>query len=312
MRRVAVQIRSENYIGVLQTMYLIDDQDNIVDAECSLALLEGAPCIVVESSGGANPNRGVTRRNPDYNKLLNLIFARLAKSNTRITRLVLDSSKVASVPIGDRIAVLDQPYPVDLSLVDVDEFRRMVGRIIAAMHQDPTAKMGGNAQKRIRICLDQVVQPDQLIRSTKSGRLADLIPDYAPGLNETEREYLSTARMGQGRFRQDLLQMYRETCPITGIANPELLLASHIKPWKACRNIERLDVHNGILLSALFDRMFDRGLITFGENGRLIASPRLSIADRTRCDLGEAIAIRLSEQSLRYMEYHRAFEFKNT
>lgn len=80
-------------------MYLRDDNNEIIDAECSFDLFVGAPCVVVESSGGANPARGVKRRNPDYNKLLGLLFYRLAKTGAKITRVVLDSSKVSGLPV---------------------------------------------------------------------------------------------------------------------------------------------------------------------------------------------------------------------
>ena len=107
------------------------------------------------------------------------------------------------------------------------------------------------------------------------------------------------------------MNAYRGACPVTGITNPQLLIASHIKPWKACTNAERLDPQNGILLSALFDRLFDRGFITFGEHGNLIISPVLSLEDSERCGLTIARALELSERSRNYMQYHRAIEFRS-
>ena len=66
-------------------------------------------------------------------------------------------------------------------------------------------------------------------------------------------------------------------CPLTGISDPALLRASHIKPWKSCEDdAERLDVHNGLLLSALWDAAFDRGLVTFDDGGHPQLSPQLS------------------------------------
>ena len=126
-------------------MFLLDDENELVDAEFSLDLLEESPCIVIESSGGANSARGIKRRNPDYNKLLNLLFRRLAASGIQITRVVLDSSKVSSIPVAERIAILDRSYPVDLRSIDIEDFRRMLQREIASMHRDPSAKKGGNA-----------------------------------------------------------------------------------------------------------------------------------------------------------------------
>ena len=293
-------------------MYLFDDKKELVDAEFSLDHVDAEHCIVVESSGGSNPARGVKRRNPEYNKLLSILLSRLAQSKVRITRVVLDSAQVATVPVHDRIAELDTPYPVDLSGLDVEEFRKMLGRKIAAMHRDPEATQGGNAQKRIRICLDRPVRPEQLVSASAEQTPPNKVFDYAPGLDETEKEYLRSARIGQGGFRKALLKQFGERCPVTGIANPDLLIASHIKPWSACSNSERLDSRNGLLLSALIDRLFDRGLITFSDEGILIASPKLSDSDRGLCNLGAAKQISLTERGKVYMAYHREFEFVST
>ena len=293
-------------------MFLLDDQNEIIDAECSLDLFENSPCVVVESSGGANPARGVTRRNPDYNKLLRVLFGRLGQLGTQITRVVLDSSKVAAVPVEDRIARLNRPYPIDLSSTDIEEFRKTLQREIASMHRDPTATQSGNAQKRIRICLSESIDADQILSSPNGTVPPPQVPEPTPGLNDTEKAYLRLSRIGQGQYRKDLVVAFNSTCPITGITNQELLVASHIKPWKACTNSERLDKQNGILVSALIDRLFDRGLITFSEDGAIVISPRLSAEDRKKCGLDLASKINLPERSLQYMQYHRAIEFKNT
>ncbi len=81
-------------------------------------------------------------------------------------------------------------------------------------------------------------------------------------------------RVGQDFFRRAVLANYEETCCITGIANPRLLIASHIKPWgKDTEN--RHNPSNGLLLSATFDRAFDRGLITVDSNRRIQVSRQL-------------------------------------
>lgn len=82
-------------------MYLLDKLNKPVDAEFSLDLVENEPCVVVESSGGSNPIRGVKRRNPDYNKLLSILFSRLADSGIRITKVVLDSERVTGFPVPE-------------------------------------------------------------------------------------------------------------------------------------------------------------------------------------------------------------------
>jgi len=93
----------------------------------------------------------------------------------------------------------------------------------------------------------------------------------------TEAERLVVQRVGQDLFRQALLAYWGGRCPMTGITNAELLRASHIIPWAECDSDEkRLDVHNGLLLSALWDAAFDAGLVTFGDDGVPLPSPRLS------------------------------------
>lgn len=81
----------------------------------------------------------------------------------------------------------------------------------------------------------------------------------------TERERLTKARIGQGRFRSDVTEIWGigEVCPLTGIDVPELLIASHIKPWRDSDNSEKLDPTNGILLAAHVDKLFDRYLLSF-------------------------------------------------
>jgi hypothetical protein len=92
-------------------------------------------------------------------------------------------------------------------------------------------------------------------------------------LPSTEVEQLIKARRGQGIYRSNL-QKIEKQCRLTGVLDQGLLVASHIKPWKDCTNEERLDGHNGFLLSPHVDRLFDRHLISFSDDGSIItASP---------------------------------------
>ena len=96
----------------------------------------------------------------------------------------------------------------------------------------------------------------------------------------TEAERLVVQRVGQDIFRQALLDYWGGRCPLTGITEPALLRASHIVPWADCADEQRLDVHNGLLLSSLWDAAFDAGLVSFAEDGRALASPRLDTIAR--------------------------------
>ena len=83
-------------------------------------------------------------------------------------------------------------------------------------------------------------------------------------------------RRGQALFRSAVLSAYRNRCCITGLADPRLLVASHIVPWRD-DPANRLNPTNGLCLNALHDRAFDRGLITFDADLRLVLSPQLVV-----------------------------------
>jgi hypothetical protein len=95
----------------------------------------------------------------------------------------------------------------------------------------------------------------------------------------TEAERLVIQRVGQDIFRQALMKYWNGCCPLTGITDPGLLRASHIVPWSECEtDAHRLDVHNGLLLSALWDAAFDAGLVSFDDAGAVLCSPSLTSA----------------------------------
>lgn len=88
----------------------------------------------------------------------------------------------------------------------------------------------------------------------------------------TEREIKTKQRIGQNIFRAILLDLYDSKCCLTGIDIPEVLRASHIISW--AENVKtRLNPENGLCLSATYDAAFDKYLISFDENYRMILSP---------------------------------------
>ncbi len=291
-------------------MFLRNDVGEIVDSEFSIDVQDERTCIVIESSGGSSPSRGVSRRNPDYNALVGTVLQRLARAGTPIEEIILDSAKVASLPVAERRVDLDIPYPIDVSAHDSENLRKAIGRSVSLMHRSQEASKSGNAQKRIRIVLAQPIPVEQLCAPESSGQSEDELLEYAPSLSETERQYMYAARVGQGAFRAELLRRYKGGCPVTGITHEELLIASHIKPWRICTNHERLDAENGILLSALVDRLFDKGLVSFESDGTILFSARLSAEDRRRCHLEGARCRGISAASQRYLVVHRKVVFK--
>lgn len=95
----------------------------------------------------------------------------------------------------------------------------------------------------------------------------------------TEAEHLVVQRIGQDKFRDALMTYWGGRCPLTGITDPALLRASHIVRWADCEtDALRLDVHNGLLLSSLWDAAFDGALLSFSDDGVVMPTPGLSDA----------------------------------
>ena len=121
-------------------------------------------------------------------------------------------------------------------------------------------------------------------------------------LTATEKTALVNARVGQGQFRQRLFTQW-QGCAVTGYAMPAMLVASHIKPWRSATNSERLDPDNGLLLLANLDKAFDRGFITFADNGEIIIAEVLERPEVLGIRHGMRLQIR--PQNLKYLHYHR-------
>jgi hypothetical protein len=134
-------------------------------------------------------------------------------------------------------------------------------------------------------------------------------------LDSTTQQQLVLARQGQGLFRSRVLEL-EKACRLTSIDNPSLLIASHIKPWRICETAgERLDGANGLALAPHVDRLFDRGLISFTDSGRVLVSPRLNDLDLKRLGLFEACTMgcaSFSKRQAAYLEFHRTHVFLQT
>ena len=120
------------------------------------------------------------------------------------------------------------------------------------------------------------------------------------------------AREGQEGYRKKLLEEC-PFCPITMINEEALLIASHIKPWAVSDSFERTDPNNGFILSPLYDKLFDRGYITFNDDKRVLVSNWLSRQDRMRIGIADHQHLQflpLNDARMKYLEYHRDMVFK--
>lgn len=123
---------------------------------------------------------------------------------------------------------------------------------------------------------------------------------------------LRQARVGQGEYRSKLLEEC-PFCPITMINDERLLIASHIKPWVASNDKERIDPKNGFMLSPLYDKLFDRGFITFTEDRRVLISNWLSPRNKERIGIKDHEFFQLlplDEERNKYLDFHRQSVFR--
>ena len=118
-------------------------------------------------------------------------------------------------------------------------------------------------------------------------------------------------RRGQALFRQGLFDYWGGRCALTGLDVPELLRASHAKPWKDASDAERLDVHNGLLLAAHLDAAFDQGFIAFDATGHIEISPALPAGAVAILGLNPALRLAgVTEAHGPYLAWHRGHVFR--
>lgn len=128
-------------------------------------------------------------------------------------------------------------------------------------------------------------------------------------LSVTEKESIILSRRGQGVFRQNLIK-YWDGCAISRCSLIDILVASHIKPWRDSTNEERLDVFNGLLLLPNYDKLFDLGYLTFTSEGKAIYSKLLSKNDKYLLGLTSNLSIcHIEEAHKNYLKYHNEYCF---
>jgi predicted restriction endonuclease len=125
---------------------------------------------------------------------------------------------------------------------------------------------------------------------------------------DTQKAVMVNTRVGQGRFREDLINHW-QGCAVTKFQNYSFLIASHIKPWSKSDNEERLDPFNGLLLLANIDKAFDLGYISFDDRGRILISDHLE--EYQALGINSDMSVLLAKQHQDYLAYHREKQFKN-
>lgn len=196
--------------------------------------------------------------------------------------------------------------------VDPEQLANKVQTIcVAARRTDKAGHFVWRLRPQLAVALHQAEwhEPDPAESDDPAavGAAAEVEADAAcKGLPETTRRALINARIGQGGYRQRMLQVWSGRCAVTGLGIPEALTASHAMAWKDSDNRQRLDEYNGLLLSATVDRLFDRGLISFSNTGELLARSHLAAEELATAGLAPSSRLRfLPARCLPYLAAHR-------
>jgi len=171
------------------------------------------------------------------------------------------------------------------------------------------SQLGNRLLSLIGIANNDINDAIKNIDATLAERAQERDIERAP-ISNTQKHQLILARVGQGDFRINV-QKIESQCRVTGLTAKSLLIASHIKPWKDSSNKERLDGHNGFLLSPHIDKLFDKGWISFSDQGRLLISNEeiRNILKIWFIDSDMSVGTFTDQQKM-YLEYHRTKVFK--
>jgi hypothetical protein len=192
--------------------------------------------------------------------------------------------------------------------ISLDVIRKEIPGLKWAIYPRSITTPRSEVASKVRQLIQRIRNSNHFADDDRAADVGLIVRDRR--LKETSKTTMIEARLGQGDFRADLMKRWNGVCAVTGCAVPEVLRASHIKPWKNSRNKERLDPANGLLLSANIDALFDSGLITFGRDGRMLVSKSVPTRERKRLGLPRKLS-RVPDRSERaYLKEHRASKFR--
>jgi predicted restriction endonuclease len=135
----------------------------------------------------------------------------------------------------------------------------------------------------------------------------NVLDDIDPFLisNDTVTRTEIETRLGQGSYRKKLIEIWGE-CAVTQLGRVDLLLASHIKPWRDSNDYERVDPFNGLLLNPQLDKLFDKGYITFTDEGEIVISDLMTSDELMAIGVKKTMRLyKVEPKTLIYLAYHR-------
>jgi putative restriction endonuclease len=149
---------------------------------------------------------------------------------------------------------------------------------------------------------DSAYESEQLLADKQHITLEEVANEYEP-LSPVpvgkEKKQLVKMRVNQQFFRKTVMAAYNNTCCVTGLHQPALLVAGHIKPWSE-DEANRMNPRNGLALNALHDRAFELGLFTIRPEDYVIeVAPSLRAGSRSDTESAQALLGRFHGQMLR-------------
>lgn len=208
---------------------------------------------------------------------------------------------------GRRVDVAYADLPAPISLDELSDFFPLLSGVGGPLASDGRGKQGylfavdPTAAQGVLNRIGRQVDVDQI--------LASAVEADSPGPITTV-DRTQKVRVGQQKFREEVIKLWGGRCAVSGVSDQRLLIASHIKSWRLSNDHERIDPYNGLLLEAGLDRLFDEGLITFTAGGAIEISSQLTSADRDALGLSSGMQIYgLHQKTKGYLLFHRQVSF---
>lgn len=209
----------------------------------------------------------------------------------------------ASTPFQLRVAACSREGPWLLSFT---EPRVSLTRLPGTIYVGPMPGQSGRVLASLTELADTLALIFRIVtEELPPSPYQEFLDEIAELPASTAAERSVIVRTAQAVFRRHLDAHWARACAITGLTDRALLRASHIKPWAVASDYERVDPHNGLLLSALWDAAFDQGLVSFADDGRLLVGPKLSAQAVEALTGGRDIVVMLKNEHAPYLHHHR-------
>ncbi|MCF0217146.1 MAG: HNH endonuclease [Fibrobacteraceae bacterium] len=212
--------------------------------------------------------------------------------------------QLATVRCFDHEIDVEFSIPVDESELHINGAYSVIGRVIVVAERDyETLRAILNRSQELFVALP--TNPVEIYNTRWQALVAQ-------GIAATETVEEVKRRVGQDVYREALENYWKNACAVTGCTLRESLRASHAKPWADCENAEEcLSAYNGFLLTANLDALFDKGLITFDDEGRIVISESISSMDLSALGIVANMRLRwVDEKHKPFLKYHREHVWK--